>query len=307
MIAPAHSTDSQAPDVDELTDPELLQVYLEERPPESERAFSELHSRWTPRLIAFLRKRYGLSTEDAEDEIAKTWLRVHEHAHRFDQSKKFSTWVYSICGNFAKNVLRADSRDPMTAMTTLESRWGLDEREDRPLQFRSEADWSSPETSTANRQLMGKIRAVLDTLPPHHRKPMQLYHLEGYSYQEIAAEMDLALGTIKSRLSRARETFRERWKEMEAKGATEPLPPDDSKGTGLYGPTPTLPDQAVKEIREKARHDLPAKGDGQTKWCRRVAEEHDVTSSTVRRALAAEGPYQDAGPDLTEQAEAAVA
>lgn len=307
MIAPANQTAQTNHEYAELTDAELIQTYLEERPPLSERAFSELHSRWTPRLKAFLGRRYGLSAEDAEDAVTKTWMRVHQHAHRFDPEKKFSTWIFSIASNWAKNWLRADSRDPMTAMTTLEGRWGLDEREDRPLQFRSEADWSSPETSTQHRQLMSKIRAVLDALPPHHRKPMKLYHLEGYSYREIAAEVGVALGTIKSRISRARATFRERWQEMEAAGATEPLPPDDSKGAGPNGPTPTLPDQAVREIREKAQRELPPKGKGQMKWCRRVAEEHEVASSTVRRVLAAEGPYQSAGPDLTEQAEAAAA
>lgn len=336
MPSPARQTDSrQAPDLDELSDAELIQVYLEERPPESERAFAELYERWTPKLQRFLQRRYGVSLHEAEDLVAQTWKRVHEHAHRFDQSKRFSTWIFAICGNFGKNALRSEDRSPMTAMTTLEARWGLDSREDRPLQFESEEDWSDPEASTRNREIVQEIRSVVESLPPIHSAVLRLYHLEGLSYQEIGQQLGIARGTVKSRIHRARDRFRDEWQRREEEGGDEVDGPrvritedgqleivrpeteedvesedtpdssgeDKAESWNLPG-QPALTEDLVAEIRERARRELPSKGQGQMKWCRRVAPEYGVCSSVIRSAVAASGAYSEFGLDLTEQAEA---
>lgn len=196
--------------LNDLDDAELIRTYLEERPPESERAFSALYRRWTPRLKAFLGRRYGFSEEAAEELVQDTWSRVHRHAHRYDPDRKFSTWLYAITSNLGKNELRNRDRNPQVTFTRLNQNRDP-EGEDRRIQWESEEDWSSPETSTENRQLMREIKSVIESLGPTHRIPMRLYHLEGLSYQEIADQMGIALGTVKSRLNRARKQFKEEW------------------------------------------------------------------------------------------------
>lgn len=340
--------------LNDLDDPELLRIYLEERPPENERAFAELYERWTPRLLAFLGRRYGVDPEDAEDLVAETWARVHRHAHRYEPDRRFSTWLFTICSNLGKNRLRSDERDPQIDMATLGQH--RNPREDRPLQFESEEDWSDPTTSTANRQLMREITETIDSLTPIHRVVMRLYHLEGLSYQEIGEETGLALGTVKSRMHRAREKFRDEWRRREEqadegeKGPRVHIGPDgeleivrpepgerdelgpedtpDSSGEEKADPEPEhdpepepavqedrpraagqrgLSEAQVKEIRARARRNLPAKGGGQWDWFRRVAPEYSVSSNVVHSVVAATGGYQDAGPNLTERAGAEAA
>ena len=76
-----------------------------------ERAFSELVERYQTRLLNFVYRTIG-DREKAEDLVQEVFIRVYRHLHRFDRSKKFSTWVYTIASNLAKNELRNRSRNP---------------------------------------------------------------------------------------------------------------------------------------------------------------------------------------------------
>src|SRR5687768_3890466 len=73
------------------------------------RAFDELVDRYSTRLLNFVQRTIG-DRERAQDLVQETFIRVYRHLHRFDQSKKFSTWAYTIAGNLAKNELRNRSR-----------------------------------------------------------------------------------------------------------------------------------------------------------------------------------------------------
>jgi len=77
-----------------------------------ERAFSELVTRYQTRLLNFVYRTIG-DREKAEDLVQEVFIRVYRHLHRFDRSKKFSTWVYTIASNLAKNELRNRSRNPL--------------------------------------------------------------------------------------------------------------------------------------------------------------------------------------------------
>src|SRR5580765_615820 len=96
-----------------------------------ERAFSELVTRYQTRLLNFIYRTIG-DREKAEDLVQEVFIRVYRHLHRFDRSKKFSTWVYTIASNLAKNELRNRSRNPLGLFQTIKNSW---EDEDRPLQF----------------------------------------------------------------------------------------------------------------------------------------------------------------------------
>src|SRR5215216_7283724 len=96
-----------------------------------ERAFQELVERYQPRLLNFIYRTIG-DREKAEDLVQEVFIRVYRHLHRFDRSKKFSTWAYTIASNLAKNELRNRSRNPLVLFQTMRSNW---EDDDRPLQF----------------------------------------------------------------------------------------------------------------------------------------------------------------------------
>src|SRR6478735_1216164 len=110
-----------------MDDAEIVTSFLEGE----ERAFQELVERYQTRLLNFIYRTIG-DREKAEDLVQEVFIRVYRHLHRFDRAKKFSTWVYTIASNLAKNELRNRSRNPLVLFQTIKSGW---EDEERPLQF----------------------------------------------------------------------------------------------------------------------------------------------------------------------------
>ncbi len=168
-----------------------------------ERAFSELVQRYQTRLLNFVYRTVG-DRERAEDLVQEVFVRVYRHLHRFDRSKKFSTWVYTIASNLAKNELRNRSRNPLVLFQTVQKNW---QDEDRPLQF--EDPNSRPDDLYRKRHLRELVEKSVAQLPEHHRDVFILRELEGKSYEEIADITGCNLGTVKSRLNRARTSFAE--------------------------------------------------------------------------------------------------
>ena len=166
-----------------------------------ERAFSELVDRYQTRLLNFIYRTIG-DRDRAEDLVQEVFIRVYRHLHRFDRSKKFSTWVYTIASNLAKNELRNRSRNPLVLFTTMQ---GGHEDQDRPLEF--EDATSRPDDMYRHRHLRELVEDTVSKLPEHHRQVFVLRELEGKSYEEIAEITDCNLGTVKSRLNRARSAF----------------------------------------------------------------------------------------------------
>ncbi len=168
-----------------------------------ERAFTELVERYQTRLLNFVYRTIG-DREKAEDLVQEVFIRVYRHLHRFDRSKKFSTWAYTIASNLAKNELRNRSRNPLVLFQTIQKNHQDD---DRPLQF--EDPNSRPDDMYRRRHLRQIVEESVAKLPEHHRNVFILRELEGKSYEEIAEITDCNLGTVKSRLNRARNSFAE--------------------------------------------------------------------------------------------------
>jgi len=166
-----------------------------------ERAFEELVERYQTRLLNFIYRTTG-DRERAEDLVQEVFIRVYRHLHRFDRSKKFSTWIYTIASNLAKNELRNRSRNPLVLFQTIKRNW---QDEDRPLQFEDPA--SRPDDLFRKRHLRELVENSVQKLPLHHRQVFVLRELEGKSYEEIAEITSCNLGTVKSRLNRARNAF----------------------------------------------------------------------------------------------------
>ena len=186
--------------LDDLTDEELVSAHLQGLPG----AFHRLYDRYRDRLIHFITRKTG-DPDRAQDLVQEAFIRVTRHLHRFDTSKKFSTWIYTIAGNLSKNELRNRSRSPLVLFQRLTNNW---DDEHRPLQFE---DYSTkPDDLYRKRYLRRLVEDTVQTLPEHHQLVFRLRELEGKSYEEISDITGVNLGTVKSRLHRARNSFAQR-------------------------------------------------------------------------------------------------
>jgi RNA polymerase sigma-70 factor, ECF subfamily len=181
----------------QLDDSAVVAAYLDG----DRRAFGELVERYQNRLLNFVYRTTG-DRERAEDLVQETFIRVYRHLHRFDQSKKFSTWIYTIASNLAKNELRNRSRNPLVLFQTLMKNRDADAQ---PLEW--EDNTYRPDDLYRKRHLKGLVDAAVEELPEHHRKVFVLREMEGKTYEEIAEITSTNLGTVKSRLNRARNNF----------------------------------------------------------------------------------------------------
>ncbi|MFO7260748.1 MAG: sigma-70 family RNA polymerase sigma factor [bacterium] len=181
----------------ELDDSSLVAQFLAGE----KRAFGELVERYQVRLLNFIYRTIG-DRDRAEDLVQETFVRVYRHLHRFDQSKKFSTWVYTIASNLAKNELRNRSRNPLVLFQTIKKNWEADHR---PLEW--EDNTYRPDDLYRKRHLREMVERAVAQLPEHHRVVFVLREMEGKTYEEISEITGVNLGTVKSRLNRARNNF----------------------------------------------------------------------------------------------------
>jgi RNA polymerase sigma-70 factor, ECF subfamily len=180
-----------------LDDSALVAAFLDGE----KRAFNELVERYQTRLLNFVYRTTG-DRERAEDLVQETFIRIYRHLHRFDQSKKFSTWAYTIASNLAKNELRNRSRNPLVLFQTIKKNWEADQR---PLEW--EDNTYRPDDLFRKRHLRQMVQSAVEELPEHHREVFMLREMEGKTYEEIAEITGCNLGTVKSRLNRARNNF----------------------------------------------------------------------------------------------------
>jgi RNA polymerase sigma factor (sigma-70 family) len=113
--------------------------------------------------------------------VQEVFIRVYRHIGRFDRSKKFSTWIYTIASNLAKNELRNRSRNPLVLFQSIKK---TSQEDDRPLQFEDSS--SRPDDLYRKRHLRELVEESVAKLPAHHREVFVLRELEGKSYEEIA-------------------------------------------------------------------------------------------------------------------------
>ncbi len=155
---------------------------------------------------------YGLlyrlteSAEEARDLTQETFLRAFQHIDRFRGDSDLRTWIYRIAINQARNRWRWWKRRRRDATVSIDS---ADVRTGQPLNLVLKAvDRTDPERQTLAREREQKLRAALRTLGRSYREAVILRDIEGFSYEEIAAALEISIGTVKSRLSRGREELR---------------------------------------------------------------------------------------------------
>lgn len=198
-VAPRHSR-AEIP-VADLTDEQLFQRYTDG----DERGFRILMERYEPRIQGFLRKRLN-DEERVEDLTQDTFLRIHRARESYDPGRKFSTWIHTIANNLLKNEFRNRSRRRETVFSELRPDNGRSGSAVRPVEFES-AD-ADPEQETYRSELREAIDTAIGRMDEHHRLPFVMREVEDLSYEEIAEVIGIPVGTVKSRLNRARNSFR---------------------------------------------------------------------------------------------------
>jgi RNA polymerase sigma-70 factor (ECF subfamily) len=185
----------------DLTDEQLFKRYTDG----DEAGFQLLVQRYEPRIQGFLRKRLS-DEERVEDLTQDTFLRIHRARDSYDPARKFSTWIHTIANNLLKNEFRNRSRRRETVFSSLRPEASATGAASRPLEFRSgEAD---PEQSAYRSELREAIDQAIERMDEHHRIPFVMREVEDRSYEEIAEAIGIPVGTVKSRLNRARSSFR---------------------------------------------------------------------------------------------------
>ena len=167
-----------------------------------ESAFESLIRRHEGRVFGLLMRMLG-NREDAEDVAQETFISLHRHGHRFRHDARFSTFVYRVAANAALNRRRTLGRKN-ARIRKLQTRQAAGD--DLPTTPRD------PESATFGVEVQVRVQDALLQLPPDLRAATVLYDIEGLSYREIAAVLEIPEGTVKSRIHRARSALRDRLK-----------------------------------------------------------------------------------------------
>ena len=144
--------------------------------------------------------------EEARDLTQETFLRAFQHIDRFRGEADLKTWLYRIAINQARNRWRWWRRRRQERHVSLDS---TDGQHEQPLSARLRSKESAdPEQLTLAREREAALRTALGTLGRPYREAVILRDVEGLSYEEIAAALEISVGTVKSRLSRGRMELR---------------------------------------------------------------------------------------------------
>ncbi len=153
------------------------------------------------RRVARLLSRLIRDQNEIEDVSQESFIKAYRALPSFRGESAFYTWLYRIAINTAKNHLSTLGRRPQL-LGDFEDEDGdvLDAAAQIP-------DYHTPETELSNRQIVSTVNAVVDELPSELRTAITLREMDGLSYEEIAALMDCPIGTVRSRIFRAREAI----------------------------------------------------------------------------------------------------
>ncbi len=174
-----------------------------------EAAFDELVLRHRSRAInvAFqVLRDYEDATEVAQD----AFVNVYEHLDTFRGDCAFTTWLHQIVVNLARNRHRWWKRRGRQAMVSLDAAVPVAAGA-APRQFAAPGD--APDTATVKAEFVAAIAREMAALPLAFREVLMLRNVDNLSYEEIAGRLGCSVGTVKSRIARARAALRERMKD----------------------------------------------------------------------------------------------
>ncbi len=157
-------------------------------------AFSILVNKYYPRVYATLFS-FTKSKEDSEDLSQQTFIKVWQQLDSFRGDSAFFTWVYRVAINLAKNFVASSGYKKQKINTSIEQ---------------AEIDISSfedIESVVIHKQSLKEIKSFINTLPESLKTAFTLREVEGRSYEDISVITDTPIGTVRSRIFRARESI----------------------------------------------------------------------------------------------------
>jgi len=157
-------------------------------------AFDSMVNRYRGRLMNVIGRMLS-STEEAEDVVQETFVRVYQHRQSFNFQHCFSTWIYTIGLNLARNELRKRRRFKFFEISEMKG-------SEKELAVDPKLPSRLPEL----------LKSAVATLPEKYREAFLLRDIEEMAYDEVAKILDVPLGTVKSRVNRARLMLREKLK-----------------------------------------------------------------------------------------------
>jgi RNA polymerase sigma-70 factor, ECF subfamily len=190
----------------ELTDLQLVERTVAG----DQRAFELLVIKYQRRIQRLI-GRMVRDVDLVEDIAQETFLRAYRALHQFRGEAQFYTWLYRIAVNTAKKSLGDLRRDPVISEGALRT----SDDEDETYASQNEPTTSeTPYTVLAAKEIAAAVNAAVDALPEDLRQAVTLREIEGMSYEEIAELMNCPIGTVRSRIFRAREAISARVRPM---------------------------------------------------------------------------------------------
>ncbi len=149
-----------------------------------------------------------------QDIAQETFIRAYRALGQFRGESQFYTWLYRIAVNTAKKQLLELKRDPVVTMSALES-----DRDDETSSAERElieqaTDTETPEAVLASKEIASAVNTAMEALPAELRQAITLREIDGLSYDDIAQALDCPIGTVRSRIFRAREAISARIKPL---------------------------------------------------------------------------------------------
>ncbi|WP_343729944.1 RNA polymerase sigma factor RpoE [Duganella sp.] len=185
------------------TERECDQLLVERVRAGDKQAFDLLVAKYQRRLMRLL-SRIVHDPAEAEDVVQETFIKAYRALRHFRGDSAFYTWLYRIGINTAKNFLATQGRRTPTS---------TDADTDQAEAFNDGEhlrDINTPESMLASKQIAQTVNAAMDALPVDLRTAIALREIEGLSYEEISDIMACPIGTVRSRIFRAREVIAEK-------------------------------------------------------------------------------------------------
>jgi RNA polymerase sigma-70 factor (ECF subfamily) len=168
-------------------------------------AFDEMVSRYWDRIYAMVHQLLR-NQQDAEEVTQDAFIRAHRGLVNFRGDSAFSTWLYQIATNLARNRYWYWWRRKRDKTVSFDQ--PVSEGNDTPLSEVFAAEVATPEDATVAQEFVDRIAFGMEKLSPKHREILILRNVKNLSYEEIAAILRISVGTVKSRIARARESLR---------------------------------------------------------------------------------------------------
>ncbi|MBI5270741.1 MAG: RNA polymerase sigma factor RpoE [Burkholderiales bacterium] len=170
------------------------------------RAFEMLVVKYQRRIERLI-GRMVRDTDLVADIAQETFIRAYRALPQFRGDSAFYTWLYRIAVNTAKKALVDLKRDPLVVEASMA---GADDDDETSRRGMEPTDMATPDALLASKEIAATVNAAIDALSEDLRQAITLREIEGLSYEEIADVMNCPIGTVRSRIFRAREAIAQR-------------------------------------------------------------------------------------------------